>query len=88
MTVSAIHLHPSDNVLCLLRDHRRGECPEYAEGRAAPLSADVPLGHKVAIAPIPLGSAVLKHGATIGRATADIAAGEHVHLHNLAGGGP
>ena len=88
MTVSAVRLHPSDSVICLLRAHRRGECPEFGVELGAPLLADVPLGHKVALAPIPCGSEVRKHGAPIGRATADIAAGEHVHLHNLTGGGP
>lgn len=88
MTASAIRLHPSDNVICLLRDHRRGERPELGEERGPTLLSDVPLGHKVAATPIRLGSEVLKHGAPIGRATADIAAGEHVHLRNLEGGCP
>jgi len=88
VTASAVRLHPSDNVICLLRAHRRGERPDLGGERGAALLADVPLGHKVALAPIPCGSEVRKHGAPIGRATSDISAGEHVHLHNLAGGCP
>src|SRR5690606_24890464 len=40
-------------------------------------------GHKVAIKPIKAGSPVVKYCQAIGRATRDIAAGEHVHQHNL-----
>jgi len=43
----------------------------------------VPFGHKVAIANIPQGRAVIKYGASIGVATEDIIPGEHVHVHNL-----
>lgn len=45
-----------------------------------------PAGHKVARAPIAIGSAVIKYGQTIGYATADIAPGDHVHSHNCAFG--
>ena len=34
-------------------------------------------------APIAAGEKVLKYGAPIGTATAAIAAGEHVHVHNI-----
>jgi altronate dehydratase len=85
---SAILLHPTDNVICLLRDHLAGEKPlvasiqsEIQEGPA--LIANVPLGHKVAFATIPTSAKVIKYGARIGQATQDINAGEHVHLHNL-----
>jgi len=40
-------------------------------------------GHKLALRPIPTGGSVRKFGLPIGLATADIAAGEHVHSHNL-----
>lgn len=44
----------------------------------------VPKGHKVAVRDIAAGEVVRKYGFPIGRATADIAAGQHVHSHNLA----
>ena len=44
----------------------------------------IPRGHKVAIAPIAEGAAVLKYGQIIGYATKAIRPGEHVHLQNLA----
>ena len=41
-------------------------------------------GHKYARRPIAAGEAVVKYGMPIGHATRAIAAGEHVHVHNLA----
>ncbi len=43
----------------------------------------IPLGHKIALLAVPSGGAVTKYGVTIGVATAAIAPGEHVHVHNL-----
>jgi altronate hydrolase len=40
-------------------------------------------GHKVALRSIAAGDRVLKYGQTIGLAMRDIAAGEHVHAHNV-----
>lgn len=41
-------------------------------------------GHKYAVRDIQKGEEIIKYGNTIGRATADILKGEHVHSHNLA----
>lgn len=52
---------------------------------------DIPPGHKVAVRPLRSGQPALKYGQAIGTATVDIAAGDHVHVHNLASaraGGP
>ena len=43
----------------------------------------VPRGHKLALIDLPAGTEVRKYGQPIGLATRDIAAGEHVHDHNL-----
>jgi altronate dehydratase small subunit len=40
-------------------------------------------GHKFAIRAIGRGEAIIKYGEPIGLATQDIAAGRHVHVHNL-----
>jgi altronate hydrolase len=40
-------------------------------------------GHKYAIRPIANGENVIKYGMPIGRATCDIAVGDHVHVHNV-----
>lgn len=46
----------------------------------------VPAGHKLALADIPEGGAVVKYGRAIGLATKAVAAGSWVHSHNLASG--
>jgi altronate hydrolase len=40
-------------------------------------------GHKVALRDIAIGAAVVKYGQAIGRTTAEVKAGDHVHSHNL-----
>jgi len=44
---------------------------------------DVPIGHKVALKEIQAGDTAIKYGEDIGRFIADVARGEHVHVHNL-----
>jgi (2R)-sulfolactate sulfo-lyase subunit alpha len=44
---------------------------------------DIPIGHKVALAPLANGETVIKYGEDIGRMVADAAPGEHVHVHNM-----
>jgi altronate dehydratase len=44
----------------------------------------IPHGHKVALTDISAGQSVIKYGSPIGLASADIAAGSHVHTHNVA----
>lgn len=48
------------------------------------VSGLVPPGHKVAVRAIAKGQPVRRYGQVIGHATADIAPGQHVHVHNLA----
>ena len=73
-------LHPQDNVAIALGDMAPGAAPD------APLLQPVKQGHKVATMPIRAGENVLRYGQIIGQAKADIAAGEHVHVHNLGMG--
>jgi len=73
-----IRLHSADNVLIALRALPKGTVVE-----GLTLSADISLAHKVAATLILAGDPVLKYGMEIGRATADIAAGDHVHVHNM-----
>jgi len=49
--------------------------------------AVIPSGHKVALRAIAEGEVVRKYGQVIGIATQAIAAGDHVHVHNLGMGG-
>jgi len=46
-------------------------------------AADIPLGHKLALAPLRNGDTVLKYGNDVGRAVEDIPAGGYVHFHNI-----
>lgn len=51
--------------------------------RQVNLVSDVPLGHKVAMRDLDQGREVIEYGRAIGAAVAPIAAGEHVHIHNI-----
>ena len=42
-----------------------------------------PIGHKIALKDMKKGDTIFKYGEDIGRAIADIAKGEHVHVHNI-----
>ena len=46
-------------------------------------TADVPIGHKVALKDIKAGDTAIKYGEDIGKFVQDVAAGAHVHVHNL-----
>ena len=78
----AIRLFPSDNILVLARSLNAGD-EVLIEGVAHKLQASLGLGHKIAAKNIATGEKILKYGAPIGSATADIQPGEHVHLHNM-----
>ena len=85
--VDLIVLHEADNVATALRslDGSTEVVVSGAGGEstALRLREAIPFAHKAALRPIPRGELVVKHGHPIGRATADIAAGEHVHVHNV-----
>ena len=78
-----LRCHPSDNVAVAMDDLECGAvvCDGAVE---VTVSGPIPRGHKVALAHIPAGGRVMRYGAAIGCATAPIAAGGHVHSHNLA----
>jgi altronate hydrolase len=76
-------LHSADSVAVACRPLAVGEIVE-ARGRSVVVREGVPAGHKLALSAIGSGEAVRKYGQTIGFARAEIAAGEHVHSHNLA----
>ncbi|AAK23467.1 UxaA family hydrolase [Caulobacter vibrioides] len=79
----SIHaVDPRDHVATALRDLACGESVS-AHGERFIVRADVPKGHKIATRVVRSGDDVLKYGWPIGRATADIAVGDHVHVHNV-----
>ena len=75
-------LDPRDNVLVVTARIRAGEALAIGSARMA-MTADVPIGHKLARKPIAAGDKIVKYGAPIGSATAPIAVGELVHVHNV-----
>ncbi|MDE2395603.1 MAG: UxaA family hydrolase [Burkholderiales bacterium] len=74
---------PADNCLVVCRPLAEGEVVQI-EGVARRMAHAVEIGHKLARRDIRRGDKVLRYGAVIGTASRDIAAGEHIHLHNLA----
>ncbi|MFZ2003844.1 MAG: altronate dehydratase family protein [Stellaceae bacterium] len=78
-----IRLNPADNVVVARADLLPGtEIP----GEGVRAVAHVPVGHKIATAPIAAGEAVRKYGQILGFAIEAIAPGDHVHTHNMAMG--
>src|SRR5690349_1121161 len=71
-----------DDVAVALRDLAAQETIAVGD-RSVLVTAAIPRGHKLAIRPVSAGQVVRKYGWPIGRATADIAVGAHVHSHNL-----
>src|SRR4051812_45578359 len=82
-----IVLHAEDNVATALKTIPAGTPARVAGPNGAlpvlSLLTEIQLGHKAALRDISAGELVIKHGHPIGRATADIAAGAHVHVHNV-----
>lgn len=78
-----LQLDPSDDVAVALTALAAGARAE-ADGRSIELRDDIPNGHKVALRDMAEGETVRKHGWPIGILTAGVAAGSHVHSHNLS----
>lgn len=79
---TALRLSGKDNVVTCLRAVEKGAAVD-AGGETVLAAEDIPVFHKMAIAPIAAGSLCYKYGEIIGVATRDIAPGEHVHVHNI-----
>jgi altronate hydrolase len=81
-----IVLHPSDNVAVARVALAQGAEVGLADGTMLRVQAAIEAGHKIALRQIPQGEVVLKYGQVIGVASAEIQAGEHVHVHNVGMG--
>jgi altronate dehydratase small subunit len=84
--IDAIAIRENDNVATALRDLAVGE--EIVVGmadrtRSVQVRQAIPFGHKLALTDIPAGTDILKYGEVMGRATQDIPAGAHAHIHNI-----
>jgi altronate hydrolase len=78
-STAALQVHLADGVAVALRDLAVGDSV-----LGVTLRAPIPRGHKLALRAHSAGDVVTKYGLPIGRATAAIAPGDHVHSHNLA----
>ncbi|MDP3799013.1 MAG: altronate dehydratase family protein [Polaromonas sp.] len=73
-----IRLHPADDVLIARQQLLSGTSVE-----GVPVKGLIPAGHKIATHAIAQGEPVRRYNQIIGFASKPIAAGEHVHTHNL-----
>jgi hypothetical protein len=77
-----IRLSEQDNVAVAARSIAKGAKLEI-DGIEVVAQDPIPFAHKVALSPIAAGGQVFKYGVPIGRAKVGIAAGQHVHVHNI-----
>src|SRR5688500_1528135 len=82
-TPAVYRVAAEDDVAVALRDLAARETIAVGD-RSIVLVDPIPRGHKVAIRAVSSGQPVRKYGWPIGRATADIAVGTHVHTHTVA----
>ena len=77
-----------DNVVVAIEPISKGDVVSYVcdgETRSVTALEDITIYHKLAARNIAKGEPVVKYGEHIGIASCDIAAGEHVHVHNVEG---
>ena len=81
----AVLVSGKDNVGTAVSELKKGEDAIYrvgSETRQISAGEAIPYGHKIALAKIAKGSAIIKYGEMIGRAKSDIKPGEWIHTHN------
>ena len=86
--LQALVVDSTDNVANLVGPGTSGAAVACrVEGRDEPvdveLCEDIPANHKFAFAEIKAGDPIVKYGLVIGKASADIPRGAHVHVHNI-----
>ena len=85
MNVRAIRIDSRDNVAVVVADVEAGDRVRLDDGVEMTASQAVPRGNKIALERIAAGDPIIRYGEEIGVATVNIAAGDHVHTHNLGG---
>ncbi|MFG6488495.1 UxaA family hydrolase [Roseateles sp. BYS78W] len=78
-----IQLHPRDNVAVARVALAQGSEIARPDGGTLRVTAAIAAGHKISLRAIAPGDVVLKYGQPIGVASAAIAPGGHVHVHNV-----
>lgn len=76
-------MSPDDNCM-IARTHLPAGLVVEIDGAPVALPETIQLGHKVARRALAPGEKVLRYGAPIGTITTPVAAGAHIHTHNLA----
>jgi altronate dehydratase small subunit len=81
-----VYLVPGrDNVATAVQALAPGDRVELEMAGTVMIREPIAFGHKFAVTTIEAGAEVVKYGHSIGQATRPIQAGEHVHVHNVAG---
>jgi altronate dehydratase small subunit len=86
MPKKALVANERDNVATAIADLSAGDAVTFVRGDqelTITVADEIPCYHKFALSPIAGGATVVKYGESIGEASADIAQGEHVHVHNV-----
>lgn len=78
-----ILIHPRDNVATARAAIEEGMKLVCEDGQEIVARAEIPFGHKIALRDVPEDEPVIKYGEEIGRASAPIRVGDHVHVHNV-----
>lgn len=86
--VLALKVNDKDNVATLFADDvKAGDVVEVRDKKgmseSVSISADIPYGHKIALAEIAVGKPIIKYGEELGVASHPIRTGDYVHIHNL-----
>jgi altronate dehydratase small subunit len=85
-TLDALMVSKSDNVAVCLHDIEPGTEASVRLGKenfAITAVDTIPRGHKLALGEIAKGDNIVKYGEVIGKASANIGKGNHVHVHNV-----
>ncbi|ULQ54232.1 UxaA family hydrolase [Flavihumibacter fluvii] len=82
MSQKFLQIHPKDNVLVALTNLKKGEIISWA-GQSLQLLDDIPVKHKLAIAPLQTGDPVYMYGVLVGKAQKAVPAGGCITTENL-----
>ncbi|MDU0355427.1 UxaA family hydrolase [Paraglaciecola aquimarina] len=75
-------VNKADNVLICCQPVKSGELV-VIDNQEYRVNTAIDVGHKMARVAIAKLQKIIRYGVPIGSATADIQAGEHVHMHNM-----
>jgi altronate dehydratase small subunit len=84
--IEAVMLRDEDNIGVALVDLKpEAEVKIYGRDVRVRLVEHIPYQHKFSVKQVGSGQEIIKDGVVIGKATQDIARGQHVHTHNMTG---